>query len=448
MKNAAIRIESVSKIYKLYNSPRERLKESLHLFGRKYHKEFYAINDMSFDIAKGDTVGIIGKNGSGKSTLLQMIAGVLTPSKGDVTVHGRVSALLELGAGFNPEFTGVENVYMQGTLMGFSKAEMSAKMDDILSFADIGEFVHHPVKTYSSGMFVRLAFSVATQIEPEVLIIDEALSVGDMFFQAKSMRKMRQMIENDGVTLLFVSHDLATVRALCNKGLLIENGHMTYYGDAGKATDKYFALSVKEQQANDIEPTLAKRNKNQQSGVNQQHSNITKDNNLEKIFKHTKAFENKASFQRIQNGKASFNQVMLLNKEGLQIEQVEYEQKVILRMALTAYNDIDVLGIGYRIVNNKGISIVGSNSELEGKKNLTNIKEGDRFIIDWQFAVRLAPGPYSIATTCFIPNDMRIYDVEYCDMIPITYQFTMNNRVDCDINAISYWDNHLHIQKI
>ena len=447
MKNIAVRVENVSKIYKLYNSPRERLKEALNLFGKKYHKEFYAINDLSCEIQKGDTVGIIGKNGSGKSTLLQMIAGVLTPSKGQVTVDGRVSALLELGAGFNPEFTGIENIYMQGTLMGFSKAEMNTKIDNILSFADIGEFIYHPVKTYSSGMFVRLAFSVATQIEPEILIVDEALSVGDMFFQAKSMRKMRQMIDNDGVTLLFVSHDLASVRALCNKGLLIENGHLTYCGEATKATDKYFAMSVSEQRGKEIVATKAVEN-------NIEQSNHTKDQiaacngDIQDILKTDLEFENKASFQRIQNGKAHFNRVMLINQDGSPIQHVEYEQNVILRMALTTDSNIDILGFGYRIVNNKGISIVGSNSELEEKNNLTNVKAGESYVIEWQFTVRLAPGPYSIAVTCYIPHDMRIYDVDYCDMIPIAYQFTMNNRKNCDINATSYWDNKLQIKTI
>lgn len=447
MKNVAVRVENVSKIYKLYNSPRDRLKEALNLFGKKYHREFYAINDLSCDIEQGDTVGIIGKNGSGKSTLLQMIAGVLTPSMGNIAVNGRVSALLELGAGFNPEFTGIENIYMQGTLMGFSKAEMNTKVDNILSFADIGAFAHQPVKTYSSGMFVRLAFSVATQIEPEVLIVDEALSVGDMFFQAKSMRKMRQMIDNDGVTLLFVSHDLASIRALCNKGLLIEKGHLTYCGEATKATDRYFALNISDQRRKNIVETRSVENNNEQTGLNSDQF-AGCDEEAQDSFKSDQEFEKKASFQRIQNGKANFNRVTLLNQDGLPIQYVEYDQNVTLRMVLTTKTHIDMLGFGYRIVNNKGVSIVGSNSELEDKKNLINIKAGVSYAIDWQFTVRLAPGAYSIAATCYIPHNMRNYDVDYCDMIPIAYQFIMNNRESCDINAISYWDNTLEIKKI
>lgn len=447
MNSVAVRCENVSKIYKLYNSPRERLKEALSLFGRKYHKEFYAVQNLSFTLEKGDTLGIIGNNGSGKSTLLQIIAGVLAPSEGKVVVNGRISALLELGAGFNPEFTGIENVYMQGTLMGFTREEMDLRVDGILSFADIGEFIHHPVKTYSSGMFVRLAFSVATQIEPEILIVDEALSVGDMFFQAKSMRKMRQMIENEGVTLLFVSHDLASVKALCNKAILIENGNMQFLGDATTATDKYFALSVKEQRDENESTDRSSQVENLKVDTNCQDVAIS-DRNIDALFAGDEEFEKKASFQRIQNGQALFNRVILLDLNGTTITNVDYDQNVMLRMALTVTADVDVMGVGYRIINTKGLSIVGSNSDIEHKNNLIHIKSGEKYIVDWYFTVRLGPGPYSIASTCYIPRDMRSYDVEYCDMIPISYQFVVNRRNDCDINAYSYWDNQLNIKKI
>ena len=181
-KDIAIKVENLSKVYKLYNAPIDRMKEALHPRKKVYHKEFYALNDVSFDIKKGETVGIIGKNGSGKSTILKIIAGILSPSSGKVTVNGRISALLELGAGFNAEYTGMENIYFQGNLMGFECEEMEAKVQEILDFADIGDFIHQPVKNYSSGMFSRLAFAVAINVEPEILIVDEALSVGDMSF--------------------------------------------------------------------------------------------------------------------------------------------------------------------------------------------------------------------------------------------------------------------------
>jgi ABC-type polysaccharide/polyol phosphate transport system ATPase subunit len=206
--NIAIKVESLSKVYHLYDSPRDRLKEALHPMRKKYHHDFYALKEVSFEIKKGETIGIIGQNGSGKSTLLKILSNVLTPTGGSYLVNGKVSSLLELGIGFNPELTGIENVYFNGTLLGFTRAEMEAKMDDIISFADIGEFVRQPVKTYSSGMYVRLAFSMVTCIDPEILIIDEALSVGDTFFQAKSMTKMTKLIKEQNLTLLFVSHDM------------------------------------------------------------------------------------------------------------------------------------------------------------------------------------------------------------------------------------------------
>ncbi len=219
----AIKVENLTKIYKLYNSPMDRLKESLHPFRRKYHKDFYALNNVSFEIRKGETVGIIGKNGSGKSTLLKILTGVLTPSNGKVMVNGKVSALLELGAGFNPELTGIENIYFSGTLMGYPREDMDARLADILSFADIGEFIHQPVKMYSSGMFVRLAFAVSINVNPELLIVDEALSVGDEAFQRKCFAKIIKF-QQEGKTILFVSHSAAVITELCNRCILFDQG--------------------------------------------------------------------------------------------------------------------------------------------------------------------------------------------------------------------------------
>src|SRR6266567_831722 len=222
--DVAISVQNLTKIYKLYDSPQDRLKESLHPLRKKYHKDFYALNDVSVEIKRGETVGIIGKNGSGKSTLLKIITGVLTPSSGNVTVNGKISALLELGAGFNPELTGVENVYFNGTLLGYSREEMERRLADILSFADIGAFVYQPVKSYSSGMFVRLAFAVQAMVDPDVLIVDEALSVGDALFQKRCFQKMEQLISN-GTTLLFVSHDQESIRTLTSRAILLKDGN-------------------------------------------------------------------------------------------------------------------------------------------------------------------------------------------------------------------------------
>lgn len=238
----AITLDRITKIYKLYDKPVDRLKEAINPFGRKYHKEFYAVNDVSFSINKNETVGIIGKNGSGKSTLLKMITGVLTPTSGALQVNGSISALLELGAGFNPEYTGIENIYLNGTIRGFSRERIEEKLDDILSFADIGDFVHQPVKIYSSGMFVRLAFAVAINVDPDILIIDEALSVGDIRFQQKCFRKIEELKHNK--TVLFVSHDMATITNYCDRAIWINEGRKLEDGTPRELAKQYQAYMM------------------------------------------------------------------------------------------------------------------------------------------------------------------------------------------------------------
>ena len=254
MGQTAIRVSQVSKIYKLYDTPSARLKDALGLSRKKNFREHAALHDIDLEIRKGETIGIIGTNGSGKSTLLKIITGVIRPSGGEVTVQGRISALLELGAGFNQEYTGIENVYLQGTMMGFSREEIAAKMDDILEFADIGAFVSQPVKTYSSGMFVRLVFAVAINIEPEILIVDEALSVGDVFFQAKCYRKFEEFKEM-GKTILFVSHDLSSITKYCDRAVLLNKGRKVMEGTPKEAVDRYKMALVEQKEAERLENT-------------------------------------------------------------------------------------------------------------------------------------------------------------------------------------------------
>lgn len=235
-----ISIKNLSKVYRLYEKPIDRLKESLNIFKKSYHREHYALNDLSFDIKKGETVGIIGVNGAGKSTLLKIITGVLTPTSGTIDVNGKISALLELGAGFNMEYTGIENVYLNGTMMGYTREEVDKKLDDILEFADIGEFINQAVKTYSSGMFVRLAFAVAISVEPDILVIDEALSVGDVFFQQKCYKKIKELAGK--ATVLIVSHDLNAMTKFCERIIVMSKGEKVYDGDPNEAIAKYFKL--------------------------------------------------------------------------------------------------------------------------------------------------------------------------------------------------------------
>lgn len=258
MTEIAVHIEDISKIYKLYASPSDRLKETFHFFRKIYHHDFYALKNISFDIEKGKTIGLIGQNGAGKSTLLKILTGVLTPSSGQYTVNGKVSSLLELGSGFNPELTGIENVYFNGALFGFSNREIDEKFDDILAFADIGEFINQKVKTYSSGMFVRLAFAVAVQVDPDILIVDEALSVGDMRFQQKCFRRLKAF-KDSGKTVLFVTHDHGTVTNFCDYVYWIKDGVLFDHGVPAKVVKKYISYMSYGMDTNDnvdaVEPT-------------------------------------------------------------------------------------------------------------------------------------------------------------------------------------------------
>ncbi len=248
MPKTAIKVKNVSKIYKLYDTRAARLKDALGLSRNQGYQEHAALHDITLEIKKGETVGIIGTNGSGKSTLLKIITGVIRQTQGEVEVDGRISALLELGAGFNNEYTGIENVYLQGTMIGFSREEIDAKLEGILEFADIGDFIHQPVKTYSSGMFVRLAFAVAINIEPEILIVDEALSVGDVFFQSKCYRKFEEFKEL-GKTILFVSHDLSSITKYCDRAVLLNKGVKVMEGTPKEAVDRFkMALVAQEEE--------------------------------------------------------------------------------------------------------------------------------------------------------------------------------------------------------
>ncbi|OON99034.1 MAG: teichoic acid ABC transporter ATP-binding protein [Epulopiscium sp. Nele67-Bin004] len=233
-----IKVTNLNKVYKLYDEPIHRLKEAFSISKKSYSKEYYALNDVSFEIEKGEILGIVGNNGSGKSTLLKIITGVLNPTSGMVEINGKVSALLELGAGFNGEYTGLENIFLYGTMMGKSKEETTNEVQGILDFADIGEFIHQPVKTYSSGMFARLAFSVAINVQPDILIVDEILSVGDQNFQIKCMKKMKEMMSG-GTTVLYVAHDVNSIKRFCTKVLWLKQGVVQDYGDVDLVTDKY-----------------------------------------------------------------------------------------------------------------------------------------------------------------------------------------------------------------
>ncbi len=405
-------------------------------FGKKYHNDFYALADVTFDIKRGETVGIIGKNGSGKSTLLKIITGVLTPSAGTVAVKGRVSALLELGTGFNMEYTGVENIYFSGTVMGFTREEMDAKLGDILAFADIGDFVYQPVKIYSSGMFLRLAFAVATVMDPEILIVDEALSVGDLFFRAKCMTRMKKMIDR-GVTLLFVSHDTGSVKSLCNNAIFLNKGSMLAFDRADKVVEQYFAQRVREGQI-----VIAEK-----SGDEDQLSPgrcAGGDNTMLAAFAENADFLKRATFERIQNGKARFVNVQLLSEDMKDLQSVEYGQTVILRMCIEINADVHLLSCGYHIKDRNGVSIVNSNLSIEGKM-IPFPAEGEKYVVDWKFRVFLMDGIYNICCVLSVPLDIEFGEVDFCDYVPCALQFEMQRMKTSRLYGYVHWQNDVEI---
>jgi lipopolysaccharide transport system ATP-binding protein len=433
--DVAIQVRGVGKMYRIYDRPQDRLKQMLWRGRRMYGHEFWALRDISFDVHKGDTVGIIGRNGSGKSTLLQIIAGTLAPTEGEIAVHGRVAALLELGSGFNPEFTGRENVFLNGAILGFSREEMALYFDDIVAFADIGEFIDQPVKLYSSGMVVRLAFAVQAFVPKEVLIVDEALAVGDIFFQAKCMAQMRRLLDN-GVTVLFVNHETGAVKSLCRRALLLDHGRMIENSTADIVAEKYYSLKVRSEQA-------LLRKPYEGDSLDRYGDRENPDN----AFTPSADFLKRAAFQRLQNGKAYFLNVQLLDHYGKEIAQVEYDQEVTLRMAIQVTADIpDMLEFGYHIRDANGVDLVYSDSIIE-QTGIAAPQQGNRYLADWTFKAALQAGNYTIAVGMSIPINLHSSLVDSCDFIPLAVQFNIEPRRESYLYGAVHWDNLVRVQQ-
>jgi lipopolysaccharide transport system ATP-binding protein len=406
---------------------------------KKLYQEFHALKNISFSVEKGQTLGIIGHNGSGKTTLLKMICGVIQPTSGNIQVNGRISSLLELGAGFNPEFTGRENVFMNGALVGISREELEHRLPEIERFAEIGEYINQPVKTYSSGMYVRLAFSCAINIDPEILVIDEALSVGDMLFQMKCNAKIKAMIEK-GLTFLIVSHDVRVIKSLCEKCVLLSNGEMLEYGPSYRIVEDYVGSIIKTQQRvmdNSIIGSPLPGSKRNVTEKKDMQGNLSPD------FK----FQERINFQRIQNGMAEFKNIQLLNENEEEISSVEYDQKVILRYKIEVYEDISLLVFGYNIRDKNGVDLVYSDSNIENK-SLEYPKKRETFIIDWKFQIPLVHGLYSIACVLSIPTEKGSGLVEFCDFIPYAVQFSVMPREGACLYGGVHWENNIEVKEL
>lgn len=414
MSETAILVDHVSKMYKLYDKPMDRLKESLGLSHKKKYKEHYALRDVSFQVHRGETVGIIGTNGSGKSTILKIITGVLSPTNGSVQVNGRISALLELGAGFNQEYSGIENVYLNGTMIGFSREEIDAKLDDILRFADIGDFVYQPVKTYSSGMFVRLAFAIAINIDPEILIVDEALSVGDVFFQAKCYRKFEEF-KDMGKTILFVSHDLSSIGKYCDRVVLLNNGVKLAEGGAKEMVNLYRKVLVN--QYDDENP----EEENSQAVQESQEDTALK----EKLNLNPEVLEYGSKLAEITD--------FAIFDDGQNITNlIEKGQTFSVKMKVEFHEDISEPIFAFTIKDLKGTEITGTNTMYEGSP-VKPKKCGDIQEITFTQVMNLEAGEYMLCLGCTGYREgeftvfHRLYDV--CNLTVIS-----------DKKAVGYFD--------
>jgi lipopolysaccharide transport system ATP-binding protein len=359
-------VQNVSKLYKLYRRPADRLREALPFVERQFHTDFWALRDIGFQVEKGETLALVGPNGSGKSTLLQIVAGILQPTQGRVVTRGRIAALLELGAGFNPEFSGRENVFLNGEIMGLTRAEIERAMPSIEAFAEIGEFIARPVKEYSSGMYVRLAFATAIHVDPEILIVDEALAVGDAVFANRCVRKFEELRERK-ITVLFVSHDLGLVKQLSSRAILLLNGRMEAQGAPSDVINRYIGLVLEKQQA----PQEKQRR-------------------FDASYRHG-------------DGVSEILGVDLLNATGQPATSVSGGETVTVRVRSRFHRAACDPMVGILIRNRIGMDVYGTNSQIE-KKHLGSYNPGDELEVDFQFGCWLTPQQYTLTVATQSPD--------------------------------------------
>ena len=401
----AISVKNLSKCYAIYDNPRDRLKQFViprlrRLLGRppkSYYREFWALRDVSFEVKKGETVGIIGRNGSGKSNLLQMICGTLTPTNGSIQTNGRVAALLELGSGFNPEFTGRENVYMNAAVLGLTTDEIDARFDDIAAFADIGDFIEQSVKTYSSGMMVKLAFAVIAHVDADILVVDEALAVGDALFTQKCMRFLRNFMKTG--TVLFVSHDTATVVNLCGKAILLNHGQVVQIGTPKDVAEHYLATLYESSQVVDgvsindtIVVTDQKQNPGQYRDIREALINVSTLRNDIEIFQFN---PDQAEFG---TGDATILSVRLLDQVGIPLSWIVGGEDVILEIRCLAHKDILCPIVGFQFKDRLGQIIFCDNTYLTFRLNHVGIRNGATLVTRFEFRLPVLPtGDYTIS---------------------------------------------------
>lgn len=414
-----IEIRDLTKIYKMYDKPIDRLKESLSITHKQYSKDFYALNNINLEIRRGENVGIIGTNGAGKSTLLKIITGVLSPTFGTVKVNGKISALIELGAGFNPEYTGLENIYLNGTMMGYTREEVDAKVDGILQFADIGDFIHQPVKTYSSGMFARLAFAVAINVEPEILIVDEALSVGDVFFQAKCFKKFEELKSN-GTTILFVSHDLSSINKYCDRAVLMNKGNKIAEGIPKDMIDLYKKYQVNQIPKDSTDFNEAEEKVDELVSVKQQGGLWKEQLTLNPYI------------NEYGNMMGEIVDFAILDDKNRITNTLSKGSNFTIKMHVKFYSDIEDPIFAFTILNMHGTELAGTNTMLENMGILQG-ENGEEKTVTFTQPIDLQGGSYllSLGLTGYRNGDFTVYHrlYEVCDIIVVSEK-----------NSVGYYD--------
>jgi lipopolysaccharide transport system ATP-binding protein len=407
MSDIAVKLENISKFYKLYNEPKERLKEALHPFGKKYYKKFYALNNINLEIKKGEIFGMVGMNGSGKSTLLKLIYGAIQPSSGKIRVNGNVSALLDLNFGFNPDFTGIQNIYFSGTLMGFTRQEMAEKLEDILSFAEIGNFAYQPLKIYSSGMKARLAFATAINMNPEILILDEVLSVGDELFRRKCYAKMQEFFESE-CTVLYVSHSLNTVNEICSRVVFIDKGELILEGPPKFVTSHYQKfLFTNPEDKNEIRNEIIELNNAveekkkftvdpEENGIEkpalreEENPGGEKEQETEPEAFYIPDFKPKSTVVT-KNYDVDIYDIQIRTLDGQQVNMLVMNEEYVYGFKIKFNLDADKVSTGSPFKTEKGFVI--TNAHLENKR-IEKVTKGSEYLIEWYFKCILLPGTY------------------------------------------------------
>ena len=417
----AIRVQDVSKMYKLYSKNSDRVRDALGLTRKKLYREHYALHHLSFDVKKGETMGIIGTNGAGKSTILKIITGVLSPTEGQVQIDGRISALLELGAGFDMEYTGIENIYLNGTMIGFSREEIDQKLQSILDFADIGDFVYQPVKTYSSGMFVRLAFAVAINIDPEILIVDEALSVGDVFFQNKCYKKFEEF-KKMGKTILFVSHDLSSISRYCDRVVLLDHGRKLAEGTPNNMINLYKKVLVHQvdENGNDISARMQKGDAADGGTETNWKQFLTRNPNCSEYG----------------DKKAEIIDYAVLDEDGIITSSIVKGSRFTIRVRIKIHQNVDYLISSYTFKTLKGTEVTGSNTMFENA--IFDYQVGDVKTVTFTQEMNLQGGEYLLSLGCTGYNKQEEFEVHHrlYDVVNISVISSKNTVGFYDMNSV------------